>query len=84
MDINIITEFISNNGLPIFIVLCFLYILFYFWKFVTKLLKPELLEILEVLDKLDTNVRTVENDAEKLNQKVSIITVVKKDYASKI
>ncbi len=47
-------------------------------------LKPELLEILEVLGKLNTNVRTVENDAEKLNQKVSIITVVKKDYASKI
>lgn len=83
MNLNFVIEVISNHGLPIFIVICYLYILYYIWRLVTKELKPALINILEFLNKLAVNVRTVENDMDKLNQKVTIITVIKSDNSIK-
>ena len=79
MEIKFIVEFISNHGFPIFMVLCIAYIVYYIWKFVTLEVKPFLINILELLNKLAEDTKTVENDVEKLNQKVSIINVIKND-----
>lgn len=78
MNIDFVVEFITNNGFPVFLVLCYLYILYYVWKFVNKELKPALINILETLNKLNSKAQEVCNDVDKLNQKVTVITVIKK------
>ena len=76
-ELNFVIDFISNYGFPIFMVFCISYIIYYIWKIVTVNVKPTLILILEFLNKLAANVRTVENDLDKLNQKVSIINVIR-------
>lgn len=77
MSINFISEFISNYGLPIFIVFIIGWILYYVWNFLTKQVKPKLIAVLELLNSLAESVKTARNDIDKLNQKISIITVLK-------
>lgn len=78
MNIDFVVELISSNGFPIFLVLCYLYILYYVWKLVNKQLEPALISILESLNRLNSNIKAVTSDVDKLNQKVTVITVIKK------
>jgi SNF family Na+-dependent transporter len=53
------------------------WILYYVWNFLTKQVKPKLIAVLELLNSLAESVKTARNDIDKLNQKISIITVLK-------
>lgn len=77
MNLNFLIEFINNNGFPTFIVLCVLYILYYIWRFVSLVLKPKLISILEILNELASISRMCRSDIDKLNQKITIIQVIK-------
>ncbi len=75
--INFIINFISNYGFPIFASLCVMYVLYYIWKWVTINVKPVLSNINEHLNGVAEKVKNLEHDVEKLNQKVTIITILK-------
>ena len=77
MTIDFFIEFISKKGFPIFLVLCFGYIVYYFWKFVKDEIKPGLILILDHLNKTNSNMRSVCNMAENLKQKITLILVMR-------
>jgi len=72
-----LVNFITNYGFPIFVSICVIYVLYYIWKWVIVEIKPKLSNIITELTDVTEKIKSLEHDIEKLNQKVTVITILK-------
>lgn len=72
-----LVNFITNYGFPIFVSICVIYVLYYIWKWITIEIKPKLSTVISELTDVTEKIKNLEHDIEKLNQKVTVITILK-------
>lgn len=76
MDINIV-EAINKYGFPIVAAGGMGYLIYFVWKWATTEIKPVLKEAESILIGLIDRIRMLDNDLIRLNQKISIVLMLR-------
>ena len=74
-----IVEIINRYGFPTFAVIALGYLIHYIWKWVTLEIKPVVSETSKVLVELIDQIRMLDNDLIRLNQKVNVVMSLRKE-----
>lgn len=73
-----IVDFVNQYGFPITAAAGMGYCIYYLWKWVTKVMNPKLAELHETSISLIDQIRLMDNDIIRLNEKLNIVNQLRK------
>ena len=79
-----VTEVINKFGFPIVMAVGMGYFIYYIWKFVTTEIKVKLSEANTVLIGLIDQIRMLDNDLVRLQQKVNVVLEYEQRYKDRV